>query len=549
VKKKRRGARSARPKSGSPATLPVQPAELPAAKLSDDDSLVAREPIAEVETVPYDENLLERARTQWQFGDWASLAQLERDVLQHHPDRAKLALLAAAGHMQQGDDQAARHYTRLAQDWGCSKRLVSQILVAGVHNTLGRAAAAAGQQPRALRHFESAIAIGAPASAIKLLTRARSSEQLAQLGLSAPQARLPEHSPTPEQREVAQSSPLTETSPAIAKLVNACFAANDLLEAVDATVAQSNFDGQEAFFFFLLISDRFRKQKDKLTAIHFLNSAREHIAHLSQDLCTVLAKRFIDLGRSEDATDVLVQGSLSRTSEGKLSADDRETLESSYRKARSKQMAGGEHGHEVLLAYLRRHLTPLADDQQGRKLILIEIGTTRENVPGQGSTRKIADFCKENGLHFVTVDMDPHNTLVATNMFRDMQTTFEAVNMKGEDYLDSYAGSFDFVFLDAYDFDHGKHSQLRQSRYVKFLGAPIDDRECHRMHLQCARSVAAKLSPTGLVCIDDTWLEDGQWTAKGTLAMPYLIEKGFRILDARNRAALLDRGNETAVES
>ena len=32
--------------------------------------------------VPYDENLLERSRTQWQFGDWASLAKLERHTLQ-----------------------------------------------------------------------------------------------------------------------------------------------------------------------------------------------------------------------------------------------------------------------------------------------------------------------------------------------------------------------------------------------------------------------------------------------------------------------------------
>ncbi len=31
---------------------------------------------AAVERVPYDENLLERARTQWQFGDWStSLAE------------------------------------------------------------------------------------------------------------------------------------------------------------------------------------------------------------------------------------------------------------------------------------------------------------------------------------------------------------------------------------------------------------------------------------------------------------------------------------------
>jgi hypothetical protein len=134
--------------------------------------------------VAYDENLLERARTQWQFGDWASLMKLDRETLQHHPDRAKLALLAAAGHMQQGDMQVARQFTRLAQDWGCSKTLVSQILIAGVHNSLGRAAAINGEGQRAVRHFEDAIAAGSPAGEVRLLTQARLGEQLNQLGLS-----------------------------------------------------------------------------------------------------------------------------------------------------------------------------------------------------------------------------------------------------------------------------------------------------------------------------------------------------------------------------
>jgi hypothetical protein len=137
--------------------------------------------------VPYDENLLERSRTQWQFGDWESLAKLERDTLQHHPDRAKLALLAAAGHLQQGDSQAARLFTRLAQDWGCSKKLISQILISGVHNSLGRAAAIGNQQHRTLQHFEKAIAIGTPGSDAKLLTQARTGAQLSQLGLPTPE--------------------------------------------------------------------------------------------------------------------------------------------------------------------------------------------------------------------------------------------------------------------------------------------------------------------------------------------------------------------------
>ena len=141
---------------------------------------------AETQTIPYDEFLLEKARTQWQFGDWESLANLNFETIQHHPDRAKLALLAAAGNLQTRDTHAAAQYIRLAQGWGCSKKLVSQILISGVHNSLGRAAAIVNQQHRALQHFENAITIGTLGNAAKLLTKARFSEQISQLGLNVP---------------------------------------------------------------------------------------------------------------------------------------------------------------------------------------------------------------------------------------------------------------------------------------------------------------------------------------------------------------------------
>jgi len=133
--------------------------------------------------VPYDENLLERSRTQWQFGDWESLAQLSRDTLQHHPDRAKLALLAVAGLLQQGENDTARQFIRLAQDWGCNKKLISQILVAGVHNSLGRAAAVGGQEQRAVGHFENAIVTGMPGGDVRLLAQARVGQQFSNLGI------------------------------------------------------------------------------------------------------------------------------------------------------------------------------------------------------------------------------------------------------------------------------------------------------------------------------------------------------------------------------
>lgn len=148
-------------------------------------------PVAKIEPghpehglVLYDDNLLERARTQWQFGDWSSLTNIEHTILQHHPERGKLALLIAAGHLQSGSQNTAMQYIRLAKDWGCSDTLILRVLVAGVHNSLGRAAAIGSQRHRSLQHFENAIVIGTPGADQRLVTLARINEQHSQLGLS-----------------------------------------------------------------------------------------------------------------------------------------------------------------------------------------------------------------------------------------------------------------------------------------------------------------------------------------------------------------------------
>lgn len=137
--------------------------------------------------MPYDENLLEKTRVQWQFGDWTNLSRIERSALQHHPERAKLALLVSAGHLQLGRVDIARQFIQLALDWGCNKKLLTQILIAGVHNSLGRAAAHTGDYTRAIQHIEKSLTYGAGGGDIRLLVRARTSEQFMQLGLSPPE--------------------------------------------------------------------------------------------------------------------------------------------------------------------------------------------------------------------------------------------------------------------------------------------------------------------------------------------------------------------------
>lgn len=200
---------------------------------------------------------------------------------------------------------------------------------------------------------------------------------------------------------------------------------------------------------------------------------------------------------------------------------------------------GGEHGQDLLIAYLQTNPPGLVD---GRKRRVVEIGTTREAVPGQGSTKQLALLCAELGLDFVTVDMDPENGRRARQMLRRTGHSFKAMSGKGEEYLAQTDEPLDYVFLDAYDFDHGNHSEWRQSRYSQFLGDRISDAACHQMHLECAQALVKKLAPDGLICFDDTWRDEaGAWTAKGKTAMPYLLENGFEVIEARNRAALLRR--------
>jgi hypothetical protein len=137
----------------------------------------------DISWVAFDENLLERARTQWQFGDWESLASISRESLQHHPERARLAVLVAAGHSQCGNQEKLQQFIRLAQDWGCSRKLISQVLISGVQNSLGLASLAAGQTDRAKLFFEQSVQTGMPGADLKLLTSARVRQQRQLLGL------------------------------------------------------------------------------------------------------------------------------------------------------------------------------------------------------------------------------------------------------------------------------------------------------------------------------------------------------------------------------
>jgi hypothetical protein len=187
-----------------------------------------------------------------------------------------------------------------------------------------------------------------------------------------------------------------------------------------------------------------------------------------------------------------------------------------------------EHGHGLLIQALEE-LRPEWLSRGG--ISVLEVGSSREPLPSQDSTRILARFCQERDWQFTTCDMDPENTARAAKLFADMGVPFSAVTALGEEYIAGQRKAFDVVYLDAYDFDHGKHSEHRQQRYEEFLGSRIDQHACEVMHLKAMQGLSQAGRRRCLVVIDDTWREspDGPWLGKGPLAVPWALRNGWSI--------------------
>ncbi|MFO1337515.1 MAG: hypothetical protein U1F53_04650 [Burkholderiaceae bacterium] len=481
---------------------------------------------------------LPRALVRWADADWPALAQARQAA----PDGidARLAMVTAAAAIQAGDRHGGAEKARRALADGCDPGFAASVLLASAHHALGMAAVAAAREDRAIRHFEQVLFERRPAAEVARVAARRMASAREELEL---------HRKAAAARRSAGLAADAASFPGwLDDLAATSLLSPDLHEAVDAALWQTLSTADERVRFLIALARRLQARQDPVMPVHYLNGAKEMAADASPAVKLVLARELVAVNQPSLALDLVLGQTLSALDAGPPERAFVNSLRRAYRSARDAESAHRQHGHELLLAYLRTFVPDLRRADPGRALTFVEIGTTREDVPSQGSTRKIAEFCRSQGIDFVTVDMDPQNARMAQRLFDAMGVGFRAVSMKGEDYLRERRTPVDFVFLDAYDFDHGQHSELRQSRYRKFLGSPIEERACHQMHLECAQALDGLLSDDGLVCVDDTWLEGDSWTAKGTLAVPYLLNHGFELVMAKHRAVLLRRAWPLATE-
>ena len=130
---------------------------------------------------------LARAKTKWLFGEWQELASLNTKAIESHPERDRLAILIASAHQQMGAHEKAKEHARLALHYGCPQRVVAQILISGVHNSLGRMAALNKDDQRIRLHFQQAVAVVFGEEESATVSHARSVSEMVRLGL-LPQA-------------------------------------------------------------------------------------------------------------------------------------------------------------------------------------------------------------------------------------------------------------------------------------------------------------------------------------------------------------------------
>lgn len=462
----------------------------------------------------------------WRTGDWKSIISLQHTLNSNTPEYDVIVAAAASACVQMGNFGQAISLTHKALRHSVSKATLTTALYAGLQQRLEVLKDLSGLKRTIPSSDESRTDLSqlfsTPATDLsvkKTVATIRARHQLLWHYLDSE----------------LLSPPLW-----LGEIVRENFETEDILSAIGSTIKKYQVTDSDLFWFYLCTSDEFIARKDRLTALHYVKEAKNVLNSASHPLAKIVIKKLLRLGDKIEAADLLYESSIEEN--GKLFSDtDKQLLKDVIADAFSTVRTKQAHGQEVLLKYLDKHLKKIPSQNNGEPLTIIEIGTTRENIPGQGSTQIIAEFCKKRGLNFLTVDMDPHNTIRANVLFKQMKTSFQAINQKGEDFLREQIGPFDFIFLDAYDFDHGKHSSIRQQRYDMYLGSRIDDEKCHQMHLECAVSIKEKLSEYGLVCIDDAWIEKGNWRAKGTTAVPYLLENGFKLLKAKNGSALLSR--------
>lgn len=161
--------------------------------------------------------------------------------------------------------------------------------------------------------------------------------------------------------------------------------------------------------------------------------------------------------------------------------------------------------------------------------VVIEIGSER----GEGSTKFLSNFCLKNNLDFYSIDFEKEAY--------DRASIIEGVkayNTTGEIFLRVIFPKFNhmisFAYLDGFDFIlPGMREQIvrNQRKVYSSYGFNLSNNNSMKSHLLISELILQYASDKCYIIIDDTWFNGKNYKGKGGLAVPFLLENDFKIIE------------------
>ena len=186
------------------------------------------------------------------------------------------------------------------------------------------------------------------------------------------------------------------------------------------------------------------------------------------------------------------------------------------------------HGHVLLGKYIE------LDEYKIGKTI-IEIGSVREDLEGQNSTEYFIKLCIKYDMKLISVDIDPKCSQNVLDLCKKYNfINFTTITEKGEDYLKKIE-SFDYIYLDGYDYDHGKHAPERQTIYKETFKEEINNGSCWESHLEMVKLLNNKSTKDSIIGFDDI-IDVG--IGKGVTAVPFLLKNNWKIIEKNSQSAI-----------
>lgn len=198
-------------------------------------------------------------------------------------------------------------------------------------------------------------------------------------------------------------------------------------------------------------------------------------------------------------------------------------------------LIGEGHGHSLLLKLIRQKKK---FSRPGLKFL--EIGASRENIFGQGSTKVIAEFCENNQINFISVDADKKNV---ENIKKDLDNLkySNIIYDTGENFSKINKENLDILYLDAFDIETENIPMVRKKFYRETFNKEITNEASAKMHKDVILNLLNNLSENCLIVFDDTFIIKKDFFGKGQSAIPILLKQGFKIIGNNKNSVALER--------